>query len=58
MEIVYVAEGIVKKIYGDDGSLIDVEIDGLEVLETLKPYIKTSFNTKPNSVKIKIEVEK
>lgn len=58
LKITYEAEGIVNKVYGDEGETKDVEIQGLEVLETLLPYMQTSFNTNPKRVKITIEVMK
>jgi len=58
MKKIYIAEGIAENVYGDEGETKDIEIDGLEVLETLLPYTRTIINTKPNKVKITIELMK
>jgi hypothetical protein len=58
MEVVYQAEGIVEKVYGDEGETSDYEIDGLYVMEILREYEQNICNTNPNKVKITIEVIK
>jgi len=57
MKTIYVGEGIVEKVYGDEGEVADLNINGLYVMATLLPFMETKWNINPNKVKVTIEID-